>query len=313
MQGVRGENLNMDRVTVAIAGGSGFIGRAIVRRLGDTARVRVLTRNPDAARARPAVNDAEFVRADVTDAASLEAAIAGVQVAINAAQFDGYPIENPSRGLTFERVDYGGTVAMIAAARKTGVRRIIYISGAAADEQSRQPGFRAKGRAERAIRDSGLEFTIFRPAMVYGADDRVTNLLARAIKYAPVFAIPGTGKQVVQPVAVDDLAACVAMAVAGRGRNATFAIGGPEPLNFDELVQLVMKLSGHRRPIVHLPRVLMRLAGTLGEMLPRPVFSRDAVDFLLADNPCDNGPLIAEFGIRLTPARAGMSYLEPRE
>ncbi len=305
----------MDRITVAIAGGSGFIGRAIVRRLGDTARVRVLTRNPDAVRARLAGTGAEFVRADVTDAASLEAAMAGAQVAINAAQFDGYPVENARRGLTFERVDYGGTVAMIAAAHKTGVGRIIYVSGAAADEQSRQPGFRAKGRAERAIREagqSGLDFTIFRPALVYGADDRVTNLLARAIKYAPIFAIPGTGKQIVQPVAVDDLATCVAMAVQGRGRNATFAIGGPEPLSFDELIQLMMELSGHRRPIVHVPETLMRLAGMLGEMLPRPVFSRDAVDFLTADNPCDNGPLIAEFGIRLTPARAGMSYLKPK-
>ena len=139
----------MDRITVAVAGGSGFIGRAIVRRLGDTARVRVLTRNPDAVRARLAGTGAEFVRADVTDAASLEAAMAGAEVAINAAQFDGYPIENARGGLTFERVDYGGTIAMIAAARKTGARRIIYISGAAADEQSRQPGFRAKGRDPR--------------------------------------------------------------------------------------------------------------------------------------------------------------------
>jgi len=140
----------------------------------------------------------------------------------------------------------------------------------------------------------------------------VTNLLARAIKYAPIFAIPGTGKQVVQPVAVDDLAACVAMASMGRGRNATFAIGGPEPMNFDELIRLMMDLSGHHRPIVHVPQALMRIAGRLGEMLPQPVFSRDAVDFLVADNPCDNGPLIAEFGIRLTSARLGMSYLKPK-
>jgi uncharacterized protein YbjT (DUF2867 family) len=283
-----------------------------VRRLSDTARVRVLTRNPDAVRARLAGTGAEFVRADVTDAASLEAAMSGAEVAINAAQFDGYPIENARRGLTFERVDYGGTIAMIAAAGKTGARRIIYISGAAANEQSRQPGFRAKGRAEHAIRDSGLEFTIFRPALVYGADDRVTNLLARAIKFSPVVAIPGTGKQVVQPVLVDDLAACVAMAVKGRGRNATFAVGGPEPMSFEELIRLMMELSGHRRPIVHVPEALMRMAGMLGEMLPRPVFSRDAADFLIADNRCDVGPLVAEFGIRLTPARAGMAYLKPK-
>src|SRR5579863_9538134 len=136
----------MDRITVAIAGGSGFIGRAIVRRLGDSAHVRVLTRNPDAVRARLAGTGAEFVRADVTDAASLESAMGGVRVAINAAQFDGYPIENPRRGLTFERVDYGGTLALLEAAKKAGVRNFIYISGAAADENSSQAGFRAKGR-----------------------------------------------------------------------------------------------------------------------------------------------------------------------
>src|ERR1700739_3858795 len=101
----------MDRLTVAIAGGSGFIGRAIVRRLGATARVRVLTRNPDAGGARLSGTGADFVRADVTDAASLQAALAGAQVAINAAQFDGYPVENPRSGLTFERVDYSGTGA----------------------------------------------------------------------------------------------------------------------------------------------------------------------------------------------------------
>src|SRR6202035_93255 len=142
----------MDRITVAVAGGSGFIGRAIVRRLGDTARVRVLTRNPDAVRACLGGTGAEFVRADVTDAASLEAAMAGAQVAINAAQFDGYPIENPGSGLTFERVDYGGTVAMIAAARKTGVARIIYISGAAGGEPRRRPpsGAASGGFAPRA-------------------------------------------------------------------------------------------------------------------------------------------------------------------
>jgi NADH dehydrogenase len=300
----------MDRITVAIAGGSGFIGRAIVRRLGDTARVRVLTRNPDAVRTRLAGTGAEFVRADLTDAASLEPALRGAQVAINAAQFDGYPVENPRGGLTFERVDYGGTVAMLAAARNTAVAQIIYISGAAADEQSSQPGFRAKGRAERAIRESGLAYTIFRPALVYGADDRVTNLMARAIRYSPVVAIPGSGTQVVQPVAVDDLATCVAMAVGGSGRNSTFAVGGPEPLTFEQLIRLMMELSGHHRPVVHVPETLMRLCGSLCEIFPRPIFSRDAVDFLLADNRCDIAPLIAEFGIRLTPARVGMAYLK---
>lgn len=304
----------MDRITVGIAGGSGFIGRAIARRLGDAARVRVLTRHPDAVRSRLPGTGAEFVRADVTDPASLESALEGAQVVVNAAQFDGYPVENPRQGLTFERIDYGGTVAMLEAARKLSIGRFIYISGAAADEQSSQPGFRAKGRAERAICESGTDFTIFRPSLVYGPEDRVTNMLARVLRHSPVFAIPGSGRQRVQPVLVDDLAACVAMAVGGSGRNGVFDVGGPDAMTFEEMVRLIMELTGCHRPLVRVPEMLMRLGGAMAEavaaILPRPVFSRDAVDFLVADNACDIAPLLAEFSIHLTPARIGMAYLK---
>src|ERR1019366_3553119 len=137
-------------------------------------------------------------------------------------QFDGYPVENPRLGLTFERIDYAGAVALIDAAKQAGVRQFIHISGAAADENSPHPGFRAKGRAERAIRESGLAYTIFRPSLVYGPEDKVMNGFAKLLRFSPAFGVPGTGRQKVQPVLVDDLAACVAMAITGKGRNATF-------------------------------------------------------------------------------------------
>ena len=201
----------MDAKTVALAGGSGFIGRAIARRLIAVGglKVRVLTRNPDKARAQLDLPGVEFVNADVAEPASLKDALQGADTIVDAIQFDGYPVENPSRGLTFERVDYGGTVALIDAAKQAGVEQFIYISGAAADENSTHPAFRAKGRAERAIRESGLTYTIFRPSLVYGPEDKVVNGLARALRFAPVFGVPGTGRQKVQPVLVDDLAACV--------------------------------------------------------------------------------------------------------
>ena len=306
----------MDEKTVAVAGGSGFIGRAIVRRLAGipATRVRLLTRDAERARHKfEAPANVEFVSADVTNRDSLKPALAGASAVVSAVQFDGYPIENPRRGLTFERVDYGGTVALLDAAKNAGVSRFIYISGAAADENSSQSGFRAKGRAERAIRESGLSYTIFRPSLVYGAGDRVMNMLVNALSISPVMPVPGTGQQKVQPVLVDDVAACVALALGGRGRNGAFDVGGPARMTFDDLIRLVMEITGRHRLIIHVPEAIMRLAGAAAEMLPVALFSRDAASFLLADNAGDIKPLVGEFGIKLTPAREGLAYLAPKK
>lgn len=297
--------------TVALAGGSGFIGRAIARRLlaSGEIKVRVLSRNPEKARARRDFAGVEFVRADIGQPASLKDALQGANTIVDAIQFDGYPVENPRRGLTFERVDYGGAVALIDAAKQAGVDQFVYISGAAADENSTHPAFRAKGRAERAIRESGLTWTTFRPSLVYGPEDKVVNGLAHAIRFAPVFGVPGTGRQKVQPVLVDDLAACVMLAVSGRGRNATYEVGGPDLMTFDEMMRTIMDASGHRRPLFHIPEGIMRGVGGLLEKLPKPLLSHDAVTFVTADNACNIKPLIEQFGINLTPARVGMAYL----
>jgi uncharacterized protein YbjT (DUF2867 family) len=306
----------MDEKTVAVAGGSGFIGRAIMQRLTQipATRVRLLTRDAERARRNfEAPANVEFVNADVTNRDSLKPALAGAIAVVNAVQFDGYPIENPRRGLTFERVDYGGTVALLDAAKNAGVSHFIYISGAAADENSSQPGFRAKGRAERAIRESGIVYTIFRPSLVYGAGDRVMHMLVNALRLSPVMLVPGTGQQKVQPVLVDDVAACVALALGGRGRNGAFDVGGPALMTFDDLIRLVMDITGRYRPIIHVPEAVMRLAGAAAEMLPVALFSRDAVSFLLADNAGDIKPLVEEFGIKLTPAREGLGYLAPKQ
>lgn len=304
----------MEERTVAIAGGSGFIGRAIARRLAaiPQLRPRVLSRSPERARERLKDPAIECVRGEVTEPATLPDALKGAAAVVCTVQFDGYPIENPARGLTFERVDYRGTVALLAAAKNAGVSQFIYISGAAADETSAHPGFRAKGRAERAVRESGMAWTIIRPSLVYGPEDRVVNNFARLIRLSPVFVVPGTGRQKVQPILVDDLAAIVALAVAGKGRNAAFEAGGPELMTFDEMVRTIMEVIGHRRPIIHAPESTLRIVAGLLEKLPKPILSRDAITFVTADNACDIKPLVAEFGIRLTPMREGISYLAPK-
>jgi uncharacterized protein YbjT (DUF2867 family) len=301
---------------VAIAGGSGFIGRAIARRLSRMAeyQVRILSRSPERARAKLASINAEFVRADVTEPTTLESAIRGAAVIVDCAQFEGYPVENPRLGLTFERVDHQGCAALLTAAKTADIRHFVYISGAGADENSTHPAFRAKGQAEADIRRSGLTYTIFRPSIVVGQGDRVTSMVVKALRFAPVIVLPGSGRQQIQPVWVEDVAACVALALTADSRShaQTFEVGGPERMTLDGLLNLIMDITGHHRPILHAPESLMKLAGALGEKLPRPLLSRDAVSFLLADNVCNTKPLIEALGIKLTPLREALSYLAAR-
>jgi uncharacterized protein YbjT (DUF2867 family) len=294
---------------VAIAGGSGFIGGAIVRRLlGAGFPVRLLTRNPARAQQRFGSSNIEFFRSDLTDSRSLRVPLAGVGAIINAVQFDGYPVENPRRGLTFERVDYGGTCALIEMADHRSVTRFVYISGASANPSATHPAFRAKGRAESALRNSGIPFTIFRPAVVYGPGDRVVAMFAQMLRLSPLCVIPGDGRQRVQPLMVDDLAECVVRALEAP-HNGAFEIAGPETMTLDDLAKLLMELTGHRRLIVHVPGALVRAAGALAEAIPAQIFSRDAAAFLMTDYLCDNRALLDEFKIALTPPRTGMSYL----
>lgn len=304
----------MEERTIAVAGGSGFIGRAIVRSLGadSSIRIRVLSRHPEKARNALWESHAEFVAADVTVPSSVCAAIAGADTIIDTVQFDGYPVEKPRRGLTFDRIDLGAVRALLTAAVATNTRQFIYISGAAADEASRHPAFRAKGLAERAIRESGLTYTIFRPSLVYGPGDAVISNFARLLRIAPIFAVPGTGKQRLQPVHVDDLAACVAMAVSGRGRNGIYDVGGPDLMTFDEMTEAIMTAIGRRRRIVHIPERMLRAMGAIAERLPGPLFSRDAAAFVIADNVCDPAPLTAEFGVSLRTFESGLDYLTNR-
>jgi NADH dehydrogenase len=299
--------------TVAVAGGSGFIGGTIARYLARSGlHVRVITRN--VRRTAPmfdGMEGVEFFHANVLRPETLDEVLDDVDAIVDAVQFDGYPIENPRRGLTFERVDLGGVLSLLEAAKPAKVRKFVYISGASADEASSHPAFRTKARAERAIRDSGIDYTIFRPSLVYGPGDRVVGMFARLLKISPLFVVPGDGQQKLQPLLVSDLAQCVALALEGRGANRIFEIGGTDTLTFDQFIKLLMEITGSKRPLVHVPEKLLRLGGLLGEKMPRPLFSRDAVEFLTADNVCDNAPLLAEFGFPLTPPQAGMSYLSP--
>ena len=297
---------------VLVAGGTGFIGSHVVDELHETGRHRliVMTRNPDRAAAREGI---EYVRGDVADAASLIAATRGVEAVVHCVQFPNHPVENPTRGWTYEKVDGDGTERMVRACKDNGVQRFIYVSGAGVRPGRTENWFRAKERAERAVVQSGMEYVIIRPSWVYGPQDRSMNKFVTFVKLLPVVPVIGSGRELVQPVLVFDVAKVVARAVDDpKATNQVFEVGSREPISMDGIIQTIMKVVGKQRPLVHQPAWLVKIPASVLQYLPNAPLSPGAVDFITMDERVDPSSAERTFGIEFTPLEAGLRhYLRP--
>jgi NADH dehydrogenase len=296
---------------VAVAGGTGFIGKAIVSELsGRGHRVVVLShRSPVGT-----VGSVEVRRADATRPETLAPALAGVDAVVISLAFRNSPIEAPRRGQTFERVDADGTEALVAAAAAANVPRIVYISGAGAAPDAPRHWFRAKWRAEEAVRGSGIVYTIFRPSWIYGPGDRSLNRFLGFSRWLPFIPQIGNGRQRLAPVYVGDMGALVADAlVTPTAENVTLEVGGPETLTMDEIIRTALRVLGRRRPILHTPVLLMKALTAPLMILPSPPMTPSAIDFIVQSAEVDTGPLQERLPRRLTPIAEGLaSYLASR-
>ncbi|MGZ6314670.1 MAG: complex I NDUFA9 subunit family protein [Candidatus Limnocylindrales bacterium] len=297
---------------VAVAGGTGFVGGAIARELVVRGhRVVVLTHRE---RAHDSSAKLEYRQADVTQPESLAAALAGVDALAISLAFRNSPIEAPRRGQTFERVDADGTVALVAAAREAGVRRLVYMSGAGAAPDARRHWFRAKWRAEEAVRASEIPYTIFRPSWIYGPGDRSLNRFLGFARWLPFVPQIGHGRQLVAPVFVDDMARLVSDALeTPAATGATLEVGGPETLTMDAVVREALRIQGRRRLILHAPVALMKLVTRPLTLLPSPPMTPDAIDFVVQSAQVDTAPLTAVLPRALLPLTEGLAtYLAPK-
>jgi NADH dehydrogenase len=300
---------------ILVAGGTGFVGGGIVRELARRGKpVAVLTRNATKAATRFPHSEVEYREGDVREPASLAAALQGVEVVIGCVQFPNSPIENRRRGYTFEEIDAVGTERLVEAAKAAGVQRYIYLSGAGAAPDAKYHWFRAKWRAETAVRGSGITYVIFRPSWVYGPEDHSLNRFLTMSRFLPFVPIIGDGsRQRLQPVFIDDLGWAVAEAVDNRAAdNRVFEIGGPAVLTMREIVRTALAVMGRRRFPLRIPKVLMKAQATLLRFLPGPPLTPDAIDFITMDALADSSELVEALGLRLTSLREGLStYLGP--
>jgi uncharacterized protein YbjT (DUF2867 family) len=299
---------------ILVAGGTGFIGSAVVRRLVRAgADVAVMTAHPRRSRPRIERLGARPVEGDVLDPPSLDRAVEGAEVVVQALTFPTFPVEKPRKRYTFEAFDHLGTEALARAAARAGVRKFLYGSAAGAAAQAARPWFRAKWGGEEAIRAAGLDHTILRPSWVYGPEDRALNRFVWFHRWLPIVPVIGDGGQRLQPVFVEDVAVAFARAAAIGGPSGTFEIGGPDVVTMNDVLAAMMEVRGRRKPLVHFPVFLPKLAGFFLQVVPKLSLSPAAVDFITSDALAELGPLRHAFGdLELTPLREGLaSYLSP--
>jgi uncharacterized protein YbjT (DUF2867 family) len=296
-------------LVILVAGGTGFLGSAIVRRLVQRGeKVAVLTR--DAVRAgQKLAGSAECREGDVRDPSTLEPAMEGVKVVIATQQFAGFPMENPGKGRTFEEVDGKGTENLAAAAKASGVERFIYLSGAGAAPDAKHHWFRIKWRAEEAVRNSGMTYVVLRPSWIYGPDDAALNRFLDMSKFLPFVPLIGSpGKQKVQPAFIDDVAKIVAECVSNAAAdNRTFEIGGPEVLTMSEVTRTALEVAGRKRFILAAPATVMKTVASIAKFLPGPPLTPDGIDFITQDALGDPREVQEALGVQMTPVREALA------
>ena len=293
---------------ILVAGGSGFIGSAVVRRLAGEGRdVAVMTAHPARSKDRIEAIGARVIEGDLRDGPSLDRAAKGAEVVVQALTFPTFPVEKPRKRYTFEEFDHLGTQRLVQAAVRGGARRFVFGSGSGASPDAAKVWFRAKWGGEEAVRAAGIDHAIIRPSWVYGQEDRALNRFVTFHRWLPFVPVVGDGRQRLQPVFVDDVAAVFAQAASPEGPLGTFEIGGPHILTMNEVLGTMMQARGKRKPLVHFPVALPKLAGFFLQFLPNPPLSPDAVDFVTGDALADLGPLLAAFDLTLTPLGEGLA------
>ena len=267
-----------DEPLAVVAGGTGFIGRAVTDGLSATGwRVRTLGRGQ---------SGPVDVVADLGTGSVPEAALAGARVLLHLV---GRVRETEAGGLA--PVHVTGTRALLAAARRAGVERVVFISALGADPAGVTAYFRTKAAAEDLVRGWGGQFAILRPAPVFGAGAQLFRLLADQVQHWPLVPVPGPGTARWQPVALTELVGAVVRVAAGAADGQTVAAVGPEVLTYDQLLASLANRLGRPLRLVHLPLGPLLLAAGLAAAwrLPLPA-TPDQLRMLTVDLLADPGP-----------------------
>jgi uncharacterized protein YbjT (DUF2867 family) len=292
-----GDGPDTERI-VTVFGGTGFLGRRIVKRLlSEGFIVRAVSRHPKRASEdyTPDLRGAVPVKGDILDPLSVAAALDGANAAVNAVSLY---IERGEQ--TFERVHVTAAADLARAARDKGSRQLIQISGIGSDPRSDAKYIRERGRGEDAVKTAFPGACIVRPAVMTGPDDAFLTTIVRLIRRLPVYPLFGNGKTQLQPAYVEDVAEAVSRIIAGQGPDgaSTFEFGGPRIYTYEELVREIGRQLKVRVRLVPMPFAAWSALAGIAAVLPSPPITSNQVDLMRHDNIATRGrPGLQELGI----------------
>lgn len=290
---------------VLVTGASGFVGNEVVKELlvqGHAVRALVRRGSEKKLQERERV---EIAPGDCLDREALKAAAGGCDAVIHLV---GIIREFPGRGITFEQVHVQATRNVVDAAQGAGVRRYLHMSALGARPGPADPYHVTNYRADEYVINSGLTYTIFRPSVIYGPEDRSINLFARHIRRLAFFPIIGDGTYQLQPVPVWTVARAFALALElPQTENKIYEVGGPEPLTFNEVIDTIAEVLGRRIKKIHQPVWCMRFAANLCGRFRWFPLTPGQLRMLLEGSTCDPTAFYGDFSIEPISFNKGLS------
>ena len=305
--------------TVLVTGASGFVGSHLLPELlGAGHRVVALVRAPASGekvtRRLPAalVANLELRTGDVDRPATLPPALAGVDAVVHLVAIP----RDSNGGRQLLAVNLDGTRNLVAAMQASGVMRLVHLGALGVEDREELHYAKSKARAERAVRESGLDWTILKPSLLFGPGDGFFNIVADLVRLSPgIVPVPGNGASRFQPLHVGDLALCLRLSLERPETvGHAFELGGPRVWTYREITAEVCRGMGRRRAILPMPVPLIRLVAGAAEAvhLPFPV-ATDQLRQLALDNVGPLDGVHSAFGFIPRRMEGELQYLRRRK
>lgn len=288
---------------ILITGGTGFVGRHLVRRLIEEGnKVRCLIRKSSKTDVFKGF-EVDFFYGDITDYKSLRETSKGIETVVHLVG-----IIQESGNSTFKSIHVEGTENLLKASKENGVKLFLYQSALGADENSTLGYKRTKAEAENLVKNSGIPYIIFRPSLIFGSGDQFTLRLSSIIKKSPVIPVIGTGEARFQPIYIEDWVLCAIKALKDKDmQNRVFEIGGPEHLTYIEIIDILAEILGVQRYKIYFPLHVMKpLIKFIENIISKPPVTTDQLLLLQQENITELKSVEKYFGFKPVTLRDGV-------